>query len=135
MAATDIRLDSAGDLPDVGALITGAELVAQRIGVRLRTWLGEWLLDNTKGMRWREWQGTKPFPLDLVTTMVRREIDTTPGVLRTSIVSATFSTDGEAAITFDVLCDDGTRLAVTVTPSAVGNRVAGVLVRPGIIAR
>ena len=47
--AYDIRLDSTGDLPDVGALLTGAELVAQRIRIRLLTWLGEWTLDKLAG--------------------------------------------------------------------------------------
>ena len=47
--AYDIQLDSVGDLPDVGALLTGAELVAQRIQIRLLTWLGEWPLDKAEG--------------------------------------------------------------------------------------
>lgn len=131
-SASDIRLDSTGDLPDVGALITRAELVAQRVGVRLRTWLGEWLLDKSEGIDWRGLMQSKPFPLDFVVTLLRREIDTTPGVLRTAIVSAAFDVDAQAAtISFDVTCDDGTRLAVSVSPSAVGNRASGVLVRPG----
>lgn len=113
-------------------MVTGAELVAQRIGVRLRTWLGEWLLDNTEGLDWRTWQGTKPFPVNLVTTMLRREIDTTPGVVRTVLTGATTDADTEAvSIVFQVTADDGTALVVSVTPSAVGNRSSGVLVRPG----
>lgn len=133
--AYDIRLDSTGDLPDVGALLTGAELVAQRIQIRLLTWLGEWSLDKSEGIDWRTVTTTKPFPLDLVVTLLRREIDTTPGVLRTAIISATFDADTQAAaISYDATCDDGTRLAVSVSPSAVGNRASGVLVRPGALS-
>ena len=131
--AYDIRLDSTGDLPDVGALLTGAELVAQRIQIRLLTWLGEWSLDKSEGIDWRTVTTTKP--LDLVGTLLRREIDTTPGVLRTAIISATFDADTQAAaISYDATCDDGTRLAVSVSPSAVGNRASGVLVRPGALS-
>ena len=134
-SASDIRCDSVGDLPDVGAHLTGAELVAQRIGIRLRTWLGEWTLDKSKGMDWRAWQQSKPFPLQLVATMARREIDTTPGVLRSSLRTATFDADaGDAALAYDVVCDDGTALAVSLSPSVVGNRATGVLVRPGALA-
>ena len=133
--AYDIRLDSTGDLPDVGALLTGAELVAQRIQIRLLTWLGEWPLDKSEGIDWRTATTTKPFPLDLVVTLLRREIDTTPGVLRTAIVSAAFDVDTQAAaISYDVTCDDGARLSVSVSPSAVGNRASGVLVRPGALS-
>ena len=132
--AYDIELGSVGDLPDVGALLTGAELVAQRVRIRLLTWLGEWPLDKSAGIDWRTIIGTKPFPLDLVVTLLRREIDTTPGVLRTAIVSAAFDVDTQAAtISYDITCDDGTRLAVSVSPSAVGNRASGVLVRPGAL--
>lgn len=135
-SAYDIRLDSTGDLPNVGALVSDAELVAQRVGVRLRTWLGEWTLDSSQGIDWRTLIGAKPFPLDLVVTLLRREIDQTPGVLRTAIVSSSFAVDtGEAAISYDVTCDDGSHLAVSVSPSAVGNRAAGVLIRPGTIPR
>ncbi len=133
--AYDIRLDSTGDLPDVGALLTGAELVAQRIRIRLLTWLGEWTLDKLAGIDWRTIIATKPFPLDLVVTLLRREIDTTPGVVRTAIVSAAFGVDTqEATIVYDVTCDDGARLSVSVSPSAVGNRASGVLVRPGALS-
>lgn len=133
--AYDIQLDSVGDLPDVGALLTGADLVAQRIRIRLLTWLGEWPLDKAEGIDWRTITATKPFPLDLVVTLLRREIDTTPGVLRTAIVSAAFDVDTQAAaISYDVTCDDGARLSVSVSPSAVGNRASGVLVRPGALS-
>lgn len=133
-SASDIRCDSAGDLPDVGDHLTRAELVAQRIGIRLRTWLGEWTLATSEGMNWRAWQQSKPFPLQLVATMARREVDTTPGVLRSSLRDATFDADaGQASIALDVVCDDGTALAVSLTPSVIGNRATGVLVRPGAL--
>lgn len=131
-ARADIALTSSGDLPAVGALVRNAELAAQRIGVRLRTWLGEWLLDSRKGLALREWAQTKPYPVDLVATYVRREVETTPGVVRCTLTASTFDATTRAhRLDFAVVVEDGTTLAVSVSPEllARSNRAAGFLIR------
>lgn len=137
-ARADVRLDSTGDLPAVGALVDRAELVAQRITVRLRTWRGEWLLDAQAGIPYRELLQAKPFPADLVATLIRREIDQTPGVVRVRSTGSSFNPETRAAaFTFEVVVSDGTVLTVETSPTLItrGNRVAGALSRSGVLVR
>lgn len=82
----DLALTTTGDL-DVeagGRLIEGTEAIAQELRIRLRTFLGEYFLDTTKGLPWLTWTSTKPTPdvLRQVEALVRAEVARTSGVVR-----------------------------------------------------
>lgn len=54
--------------------LDGAERVAQSIGIRLRTWLGEWFLDTTHGVPYLERVlGKAPRP-EIVEAILRAQI-------------------------------------------------------------
>lgn len=81
--AFDIGLDPAtGDLPPISKMITGSDLVAQRLKVRLGVLLGEVLHDTTLGLPWLEWLTTKPIRLNDIATQTRLVAEGTPGVVR-----------------------------------------------------
>lgn len=82
--SADVFLDPVtGDLPASFRFATPIELILQRARIRLETFLGEWLLDQSKGLPYLEWRRVKQPPLDEVLNLVRREIEDIPGVLRT----------------------------------------------------
>ena len=92
--SADVYLDPmTGDLPPAFRYASDTELVLQRSRIRLESFLGEWLLDQTKGLPYLDWRKVKQPPLDEIVNLVRREISTVPGVLRTSDPSG--SVDGE----------------------------------------
>jgi hypothetical protein len=62
-----------------------AEIVRQRIFVRLRTHLGEWDLDVTQGLPWDRWLSMKPTPIAEIQDRILREIQNTPGVDRVTV--------------------------------------------------
>jgi hypothetical protein len=61
MAGRDLALDSAGDLDLAGGghLVEGQAAIAQRLTIRLRTFLGEYFLDTTRGLPWLTWSESK----------------------------------------------------------------------------
>lgn len=123
-----------GDLPPRTRHITGPELTAQRIDQRLGTFLGEWFLDTTVGLRYLEWLDTVPPPVDEMSADVRAQVESTPGVIRTENWVGSFnSATATVTIAGDVVVDDGTVLAVVVEPPALvpGNTSAGSIVTIG----
>lgn len=79
----DLLLDADRDLAFVaGQLVTvqGADATAQRLGVKLRTWLGEWYLDQRVGVPYvRDWLVKNP-NLRLITSQIREIAMADPGV-------------------------------------------------------
>lgn len=94
---SDIRLDpTTGDL-DVSDFIAprmfavGEELaaIAQQVAIRLRTFLGEWFADTTKGVPWlQQILGGKN--LALAVTLLREVVQMTPGVLSITQLDVSF---------------------------------------------
>lgn len=80
--SVDVLLNSDGDLHPITRLGSGIAVVRQRIQIRLNTFLGEWLLDRRVGMPILEWMQQKPPRVEQIGAFIRREIETTPGVLR-----------------------------------------------------
>lgn len=76
-------------------LIDGVELVVQRLRVALNTHRGEWLLDETVGIPYRDWAQVSPVPTRAVEARLRDVILGTPGVLRLDDFSVTFSSATE----------------------------------------
>lgn len=77
---TTLKLDDNGSLVFPLQLVTGAQEVIQRVEVRLRTFAGEWILDETVGVPWLEWSSTKEPPDDEIAAVVVREIEDIEGV-------------------------------------------------------
>lgn len=78
----DVGLDDDGDLPARTQHIAGFDLVVQRIRRRLQTVLGEWLGDRNVGLPFFAWFAQKPPDVDGIGALIRRAIETTPGVAR-----------------------------------------------------
>lgn len=79
----DIELDDTGDLAlSSGTLqtVTGADAIAQHMRIRLRTFLGEWFLDERQGIPFFRDVFTKSPNLSLVESELRQTIERTPGV-------------------------------------------------------
>lgn len=137
MITYDVGLDADGDLPAFCYAITGIDLVAQRLRLRLGTFLGDWVLDPTKGLPILRWLGTKPPNAAEIGAVVRREIETTPGVLRVEAYASTWDPATMAiAITGTVITASG-ELVLEVAPVGTRtNRNPGVSIftRPGRIA-
>lgn len=81
---TDLLLDDDGDLAvdanDI-AVIDAADEVAQRLRNRLKLFRGEWFLDVTRGVPYREEVFAKRNSPARVGAAIKREILTTSGVL------------------------------------------------------
>lgn len=86
----DIKLDENGDIPITAQRVLGEDLVIQRIEIRFRTFLGEYLLDTAQGLPYLEWTQTFPVPLDQIRDAFANEIATCPGVLSLDSITATF---------------------------------------------
>lgn len=67
--------------------IEGAERVAQAIGIRLRTWLGEWFLDISHGVPYLENVLVKNPNLAIVESVLRAQILDVEGVRSISAFS------------------------------------------------
>lgn len=92
----DARLDANGDLAIPSSWVRGVEAVAQRVRVRLSTWRGEWGLDVDAGVPFEAWIQARPIPQAEIEATIRREIETTSGVVR--VVSLTGSRPSPDAI-------------------------------------
>lgn len=95
-----------GDLPSHPRLISGVELIAQRIRIRLQIHRGEWLLNRRLGLPYLRWRGEKPPRVQSIGSRVREAVRTTPGVLdirdfrvqlieRRAIITGIIVVDGE----------------------------------------
>ncbi len=71
-----------GDLPERTKILTGNDVVIQRIGRRLQTHLGEYLSDKSVGVPWASWVAIRPFPINEASAWLRAAIETCPGVVR-----------------------------------------------------
>lgn len=121
-----------GDLPAVTQHITGNDLTVQRLTLRLGTFLGEWVLDTSVGLRYVEWLQQTPPRVDEIGADLRREVETTPGVVRVDNWLGSY--DGRTlSFSADVVVDDGTVLSLVVVPPAIsaGNTSAGAIVQIG----
>ena len=78
----DIGLGDDGDLPVRARFISGLDLIAQRVGRRLRAFYGEWFADLQFGLPFFDWIAQKPPRVAEIGALVRLAIETTPGVVR-----------------------------------------------------
>ena len=122
----DVKLDANGDIYESTQVVTGDELIAQRIRIRLQTHLGEWLLDTSQGMPYIDWADTLPLPVTEVRQKILDELTTTPGVLTvTSLVVDVDNVLGCLSATASVLLDGGAVAEVVITDTASTNLPTG----------
>lgn len=126
----DVGLDETGDLPHFTRHISGPAVTLQRLALRLKTFLGEWILDASVGIPYLDFIAQKPPRLNEIGAFIRREIETTPGVIAIDEFASTH--DAEARrITFTVTIrieDSPELVVVEVFPRGVsGNSSPAVL--------
>lgn len=116
----DIALDPlTGDIAHPTRIITGMELIQQRIRVRLRRGLGEYFLDpEGTGLPLLEWRQSKPPQAAAIASRIQEEIREIPGVTRT----ANFQGSHDPAtrtltVSGDVYADDGAATSLLVVGS------------------
>jgi hypothetical protein len=109
-----------GDLAYPASLLFGADAVLQRIRVRFGFWLGEWFLDTSQGVPYRERvfiRGVKP---PAIVAMFRRILLDTPGVM--AVPSCTLSAVTSlrtATLSFVAKLSDGTVIQAVNEPFRV----------------
>lgn len=86
-----------GSLRLPAVILTGVDLVAQTIRVRLYTLPGEILSDATVGLPWRAWLSDRRTSADVVAARLRALLEQVPGVTSIDSVSASRSTLGIVA--------------------------------------
>jgi hypothetical protein len=121
--AYDVLLDSAtGDLTVPSYIGSGPDVTRQRLGIRLRTLLGEWFLDQTVGIPLLTWLSEKGTSHAAISARVRAEVAGCPGVV--SVTSWGFvwtASTGTLTLTGDVQIEGETASTpVTVSMSTVG---------------
>lgn len=132
----DLGLDTDGDIPLYGRPITGAEQVAQRVRIRLGTYLGEDPRDASKGLPIVEWLTAKPVPVEAIVARIRREVRETGGVVSVSGWAGALDRDtGALTVSGRAVVVDGAILDITATPVAPRevNAYPAVFVRPRAI--
>jgi hypothetical protein len=126
---TDVALDpTTGDLVVPTRMITGLELIQQRIRRRLRRGSGEWFLDPAGvGLPLLEWRQQKPPRIPQILQRLQDEIRAVPGVVATQNFVGTHDVAAhQLTVTGDVLVDGGTVTAIVVTGPTAGRRNAMV---------
>jgi hypothetical protein len=113
----DVGLDTqTGDLPAFSRHIRAEALAIQRIKTRLRTFLGDWLLDTTVGLPYVEWKQQKPPDTIAIGATVQAEIEATTGVERVDNFDASFEirsgVDATLLFTGDIVFDPGDEASV-----------------------
>lgn len=102
MPGRDLALDANGDLDLTGGgyLVEGQAAIAQRLTIRLKTFLGEYFIDATRGLPWLEWSSTKLGAAELrqIKLAVLGTVQSETGVVSVdpALVVATYDRDTRA---------------------------------------
>ena len=114
---SDIKLDytgQTGDLDTTGHrlnLATGEEAIDQQLRIRLRTFLGEWFLNEEVGFPYYREVLIKSPNLDLIRSLFVQAITSTPGILTVDEISATINTSTRTlSVDFVATMDTGEEL-------------------------
>ena len=87
-------------------LVSGADVVAQRLRNRLRLWRGEWFIDRTVGIPYLT-QVFGKVPQSQVEALLRAAILSCPGVATLLSFVLTVSPERVASLTFSVRTSEG----------------------------
>lgn len=134
----DIGLDADDDIPLRIQIVTGIDLIIQRITSRLKFFKGEYFADRRPGLPFFEWARQKPPRVAEIGALIRREIEGCPGVIRVEDFEGTWDAD-LATLTFSgtVLTTDGiASLEIVPLGRPAGNRspFARLVITGGSIA-
>jgi hypothetical protein len=91
---SDLKLVYSGQSADLDltghrlSIVSGTEAIDQQLKIRLRTFLGEWALDQNIGFPYyRDVLGKKAPDLSLIKSLYRKTILSTPGVVEVTEIS------------------------------------------------
>lgn len=117
----DILLDEDGDVlftnGESSVTSIGAEDLAQRLQIRLRTFLGEYFMDNTLGVDWFGRVFGKNRSKTAVDALLQEEILKERDALQITNYSSSIGTDRTFTCTFSVRTEDGAVAnTFTITP-------------------
>ena len=116
---TDVQLID-GDLPARTRHIEGPEAIVQRVQIRLNTWRGEWFADQRRGQPWLDWKQDPAPDLTIISTQIRSQIRSTPGVVAVPEFDLSFS-DGVISASGRVIVDDEERTLTAEISGPGGN--------------
>ncbi len=112
--AVDFKLNSNHDLAIENfdlVLISGTDQVIQKIGQRLKLYLGEWFLDTTVGLPYYKNVFKKDYDVGLLEASFKAQILGTTGV--------------DSLLEFNLSLQDGRTLIVTFKVVILGEEVSG----------
>ena len=110
MAYDLISLDPNLDLTRATRPVDGAELVAQRIRIRLHTSVGEVLSDRNAGLWTDRLIAGEPADFPILTSRIVQEIEDTPGVVRVVDFRSSFDRVAQRyTFSAEVLVEDSAR--------------------------
>ena len=117
---SDFAMDlNTNDLLIVGGdlqIATGTDAIAQRLQQSLQLWLGEWFLDTTRGVPYRQQVFVKNPNLDIIQADLVIAATNVPGVVQVTGVSFDFdSTSRTLSVEMEV--QDSNGQTITVSPS------------------
>ena len=116
----DIQLVD-GDLPEITQHMTGIQLTMQRVSIRLQTFLGEWILDTSKGIDYLGLSDISPAPVEAFSAILRAETLAASGVVSISKWVATFDKPSQKISIEGVIeTDDGVVQATLSSSPALG---------------
>lgn len=106
----DIKLDLTGDLDVTNGEVTltdGTEAIAQDMTIRLKTFLGEWFLDQRIGLPYFQSILIKNPNLPVIQTIFRQAILETTGIVDISDFEFNFDTSvRQLSISFEAKTED-----------------------------
>lgn len=107
-----------GDLQHLNTLISGDDVIYQRAEIRLRTFLGEWILDTAKGIPYIEWSGRKS-DLTAISLLIKAELEGITGVARADVRSTYGTSNRKITTVANVTLVTGDVRTLTASPLSV----------------
>lgn len=119
----DIKLNEDGDIAfsngDATVTSVGAEDLAQRLLIRLRTFQGEWFMDNTLGVDWWNRVFGKNRSKVAVDAIIQTEIMKEPDVVQITSFKSQISPDKAYSCDFSVRTYAGAITALSFTSPTI----------------
>lgn len=106
LTMADIRLVD-GDIQASNTYVSGIEQTAQRIAIRLGTFAGEWVLDESVGVPYVSWMGRK-VDVQGMDVFFKGEIDDVVGVAGSRVTVTFDRRQRGVTVAGDVTYSDGT---------------------------
>lgn len=122
---TDIKLDTQGDIDTTDnalSLLTGYDAIAQHLQIRLRTFLGEWFLDQRIGMPYfEEFLVKNPNKL-VLDSRIRECVLETPGIIAVGAIDYELTgATRSLAVSFTATLQSGDDFSFTFSELIIGD--------------